>query len=36
MDNANPQTNGKLEELLNIARKIESLSGPTKDTEDSD
>ena len=36
MDNANQQTNGKLEELLNIARKIESLSSPTKDAEDSD
>ena len=27
---ANPQANGKLEELLNIARKIEYLTRPTK------
>ena len=36
MDNSNSGVSGKLEELLSLARKIESLTSPSEHSEDSD
>jgi hypothetical protein len=36
MENTNSQTNGNIEELLSIAHKIESLTSPSKDSDDFD
>jgi len=36
MKNEQADANNRLKELLNLARKIESLTAPSKDPDDSD